>query len=111
MINDAAIARVRKFHFIGSTINEALNYNSHCSKKISGTLSEKNRLKRYLPFYALNRIHDSLILSQSQFGITCWGLESSEIVMLEKRAMRIMTFGKYKAHSKSLFKITEITEC
>ena len=53
IINDSEIERVREFNFLGLTINESLNWSSHCSKianKISRTLDVMNRLKRYLPF-------------------------------------------------------------
>ena len=65
IINDAVIERVREFNFLGLTINESLNWSSHCSKianKISRTLGVMNRLKRYLPFSALKLMCDSLIL-------------------------------------------------
>ena len=107
IINDSVIERVREFNFLGLTINESLNWSSHCSKianKISRTLGVMNRLKRYLPFSALKLMYDSLILPHLQFGITCWGFETSRIIKLQKRAMRIMTLSKYNAHTEPLFK-------
>ena len=107
IINDSVIERVREFDFLGLTINESLNWSSHCSKianKISRTLGVMNRLKRYLPFSALKLMYDSFILPHLQFGITCWGFETSRIIKLHKRAMRIMTPSKYNAHTEPLFK-------
>ena len=107
IINDSVIERVREFSFLGLTINESLNWNSNCSKlayKISRTLGVMNRLKRYLAFSALKLMYDSFILPHLQFGITYWGFETSRILKLQKRAMRIMTLSKYNAHTEPLFK-------
>ena len=106
-INNTNIKRVTEFNFLGLTINEHLTWKSHAAKvanKISRTLGVMNRLKRYLPLSALKTMYDSLILSQLQFGITCWGVEWNRIFKLQKRAVRIMTNSKYNSHSEPLFK-------
>ena len=104
-INDTVIERVTEFNYLGLTINEFMNWNSHSSKisnKISRTLGVMNRLKRYLPFSALKLMYSSIILSQ--FAITSWGFEWERLSKLQKRAIRIMTIGKYNAHTDPLFK-------
>ena len=106
-INDTVIERVTEFNFLGLTINEFMNWNSHSSKisnKISRTLGVMNRLKRYLPFSALKLMYSSLILSHLQFAITSWGFEWGRLSKLQKRAIRIMTNSKYNAHTDPLFK-------
>ena len=106
-INDTLIERVTEFNFLGLTINEFMNWNSHSSKisnKISRTLGVMNRLKRYLPFSALKLMYSSLILSHLQFAITSWGFEWERLSKLQKRAIRIMTNSKYNAHTDPLFK-------
>ena len=105
-INDTVIERVTEFNFLGLTINEFMNWNSHSSKisnKISRTLGVMNRLKRYLPFSALKLMYSSLILSHLQFAITSWGFEWERLSKLQKRAIRIMTNSKYNAHTDLLF--------
>ena len=80
-INDTVIERVTEFNFLGLTINEFMNWNSHSSQisnKISRTLGVMNRLKRYLPFSALKLMYSSLILSHLQFSITSWGLNGKD---------------------------------
>ena len=86
MINNAIIERVTEFNFLGLTVNEYMNWNSHTHKianKISRTLGVMNRLKRYLPFSAMKLMYDSLILSHLQFGITNWGFEWERISKLQ----------------------------
>ena len=107
MINDTLIERVTEFNFLGLTVNEYMNWNSHVKKianKISRTLGVMNRLKRYLPISAMKLMYDSLILSHLQFGITNWGFEWDRISKLQKRALRIMTNSRYNAHTEPLFK-------
>ena len=47
---------------------------------------------------------DSLVISHLQFGISCWGFECGRIFKLQTRALRILTDGKYNAHTEPLFK-------
>ena len=101
-INDTVIERVTEFNFLGLTINEFMNLNSHSSNisnKISRTLGVMNRLKRYLQFSALKLIYSSLILSHLQFAITSWGFELERLSKLQKRAIRIMTNSKYNTQT------------
>ena len=107
MINNSLIEQVTEFNFLGLTVNEYMNWNSHTQKnanKISRTLGVMNRLKRYLPLSAMKLMYDSLILSHLQFGITNWGFEWDCISKLQTRALRIMTNSRYNAHTEPLFK-------
>ena len=107
VINNTIIERVTEFNFLGLTVNEYMNWNSHVQKianKISRTLGVMNRLKRYLPISAMKLMYDSLILSHLQFGITNWGFEWDRISKLQKRALRIMTNSRYNAHTEPLLK-------
>ena len=82
MINNTLIEQVTEFNFLGLTVNEYMNWNSHTQKianKISRTLGVMNRLKRYLPLSSMKLMYDSLILSHLQFGITNWGFEWDRI--------------------------------
>ena len=106
-INDTVIERVTEFEFLGLTIIEFMNWNSHPSKipnKISRTLGVMNRLKCYFLFSALKLMYSSLILSHLQFAITSWGFEWERLSKLQKRTIKIMTNSKYNAHTDPLFK-------
>ena len=107
IICETNIERVTTFNFMGITINEYINWSAHTSKianKISRTLGVMNGLKRYLPISVMKLMYESLILSQLQFGITCWGFECNRLFKLQKRALRNMTTSKYNAHAEPLFK-------
>ena len=78
MINNTVIEWVTEFYFLGLTVNQYMNLNSHVKKipnKISCTLGEMSRLKRCLPIPAMKLMFDSLIFLHLQFGITNWGFE------------------------------------
>ena len=107
MINNAIIERVTEFNFLGLTVKEYMNWNSHTQKnanKISRTLGIINELNGYLPFSAMKLKYDSLILSHLQFGITNWGFEWERISKLQKPALRIMTNSRYNVHTEPLLK-------
>ena len=111
MINNTLIEQVTEFNFLGLTVNEYMNWNSHTQKivnKISRTLGVMKRLKRYLPLSAMKLMYDSLILSHLQFGITNRGFEWDRISKLQKRALRIMTNSQYNAHTEPLFKLLHL---
>ena len=57
MINNTLIELVTEFYFLGLTVNEYMNWNSHVQEianKISRTLGVMKRLKLYLPFQQWN---------------------------------------------------------
>ena len=81
-VNDTIIKSVTEFILGGLTINEFINWNNHASKisnKISRTLGEMCRLKRYLPLSAMQLMYCSLILSHLQFAIISWGFECERL--------------------------------
>ena len=57
-----------------------------------------------MPAPVLSIIYNSLILPHLQYSILAWGFYADRIFKLQKRAMRIITNGKYNAHIESLFK-------
>ena len=49
-------------------------------------------------------IFNSLILTRLHYGILLWGYDHKRISILQKKPIRIITLGKYLAHSEPLFK-------
>ncbi len=65
-----------KFNFLGTTIQETLNWAPHTyriANKISRTLGVMNKLKHFLPTYTLRTMYNSLILPHLNFSILSWG--------------------------------------
>ena len=64
-INGSNIEFVENFMFLGITINNKLNWNSHINKvtnKISKTVGILNKLRYFLPSGVLQTIYNTLIL-------------------------------------------------
>ena len=74
------------------------------SNKISRSLGIMCKLKRFLPQNILIILHNNLIPPHLQYCIFSWGFKSDRIFKLQKRAVRIITCGKYNAHTEPLLK-------
>ena len=106
-INGSNIEFVDNFVFLGITINNKLNWNSHINKltnKISKTVGILNKLRSFLPSGVLQTIYNTLILPHMTYGILAWGRHTNTIHTIQKRAIRIIAASKYNAHTEPLFK-------
>ena len=106
-INGSNIEFVDNFVFLGITINNKLNWNSHINKvtnKISKTVGILNKLRSFLPSGVLQTIYNTLILPHMTYGILAWGRHTNTIHKIQKRAIRIIAASKYNAHTEPLFK-------
>ena len=111
VINGNIIERVRNFNFLGILFNENMSWKNHLNKlanklaKISGVL---NRVKRILPVNIMRTLYHSMVHSHMNYGILAWGFESSRIIKIQKKIIRIITCAKYNAHTEPLFKAMDI---
>ena len=106
-INNTPIEKVVKFSFLGLIINDTLTWTDHVketSNKISKVPGIMNRLKYILPSHILKTIYSSLILSRLHYCNLVWGHKPNRLKTLQKRAIRIITRAKYKAHTNPLLK-------
>ena len=106
-INGSNIEFVENFIFLGITINNKLNWNSHINKvtnKISKTVGILNKLRSFLPSDVLQTIYNTLILPHLIYGILAWGRQTNAVHKIQKRAIRIIAASKNNAHTEPLFK-------
>ena len=99
------ISKVSNFNFLGVTLNEKLNWNSHIDKiscKISRCLGMMYKLKHFLPQPILKMLYTSLILPHFHYGILAWGMFSTRLFKLQKKAVRMINNSKYNAHTDPL---------
>ena len=65
------------------------------------------RLRHFVPLNTLQHIYRSLIQPYLLYGITAWGpadkIHRNKILCLQKRALRLIFFGDYKAHAVPFF--------
>lgn len=107
LMRNTPIEYVKHFNYLGIIIDDKLNWKIHVeniAKKISKTICIMNKLKYYLPITTLKTIYDSLINSYLNYGILCWGLRPNRLFKLQKKAVRIITGSRNKAHTDPLFK-------
>lgn len=99
---------VDNFTFLGLTIDYQLNWKPHLSKisaKISKTIGVLSRLKNFLPIEILRLIYNGLILPHINYSILCWGfVNTNRILLLQKKAVRLISGKKFNTHSVALFK-------
>ena len=65
-----------------------------------------------MPFRLLRQVYFTLIHCYLNYCVEAWGTAYNStlhpIIVLQKRAIRIMTFSHFIAHTKELFEITDI---
>ena len=99
-INKKAIAEKEFIKYLGILVDSSLNWKcqiSSISKKVSRALGIMYKLRPYLPLNVMKNVYYSLIHSHINYAIEIWGsafkTEVDKILILQKRAMRMMTFN------------------
>ena len=110
-IDSINISRVETTKFLGIIIDEKLKWQHHISYvalKLAKSIGILNRLKTKLPKSCLLTVYYSLIYPHLTYCNIVWGGASksmiSEFVILQKRAIRIITKSHYLSHTNPLFK-------
>ena len=102
-INGTSLQKVHEAKFLGVTIDENLNWNSHLSKlakKLAACSGMLNRIKDNIPSQLHKDLYHTLFESHLTYGITVWGGASSKklkpLFKAQKMCIRIM-FGDKEA--------------
>ena len=105
---DSDIECVDSLIFLGITIiDKHVNWVAHTNKvasRIYRTTGVLNRLKNVLPIYILKSIYTSLIMCHLNYIILVWGHNLNRLIIVQKRAVRIISCNKYIAHTEPIFK-------
>ena len=102
-INRTQIKFVKELHFLGITINEFLDWNSHTIKistKLSRAIGIMHTLRKIIPMQILKL----MTLPHLYFGITALGFTRRRVYGLRKKAIRIIKKSKFNAHTEPLFR-------
>ena len=101
--------------FLGILIDCNLKWKHHIdfvSLKISKTIGILARLRHFVPTETLLMIYRSLILPYLSYGICVWGLAAksyiNKLLVLQKRALRLIYFAPSNAHAIPFFMETKI---
>ena len=97
-INNKAIIEKEYIKYLGVLIDSTLSWKHHVSnisKKISRSIGIMYKLRPFLPLKVLKNVYYSLVYSHIVYAIEVWGstskTEMNKILILQKKAMRLMT--------------------
>ena len=101
--------------FLGIHIDPALNFQYHIkqiSNKIARSMYAIQSAKNILTPNALKSLYYALVHSHLVYGIQIWSVASqnslNQLIVYQKKCVRIITQAKYRSHTEPLFKKTEI---
>ena len=114
VIDNHPIEFVSHFNFLGVHLDTSLNWGYHVdltAKKIAKVNGILNKLKNFLPKKILLIIYNSLILPHLNYGALLWENNSSKLLTLQKKSVRIISGSRYNAHTYPLFKELNLLQC
>ena len=85
---------------------------TYISTKISKSLGILARLRHFVPSYTSLNIYRSLVQPYLSYGIPVWGQAAptnlEKILILQKRALRLIHLKPFKSHTVPLFKLSNV---
>ena len=114
-IDNVNITEVENTKFLGTIIDRKLSWQQHITYialKISKALGTMKRLRYKLPRSCLLALYYSLIYPHLYYCNIVWGCASksllNELVVLQKRAIRVINNANYRCHTDPLFKLCNV---
>ena len=114
-INEKALKRENCIKYLGIFIDSNLSWKTqvgHISKKIKRSIGVLSKIRYYVNARALLQLYYALIHPFLIYGILSWAntypSTYQPLLILQKKALRLITFSKYDEHSNPLFKSLEI---
>ena len=96
-------------------MDKNLNWKSHATysaKKIKRSIGIISKLRYYVTLDTLITLYFALLYPFLIYGILIWGntypTNIKPLSIIQKRAIRLITFSKFDEHTSPLFKITGI---
>ena len=113
-MNGWRLRHSNRIKYLGIYIDETLSGNEHCEELVK-KLSRANGIiakARHVPLKHLRNIYFATFSSNLCYGSQVWGLTSQTVIdkisLLQRKAIRIMTFSDARVHSDPLFKELKI---
>ena len=114
-LNRTKIYESTKIKYLGLILDSRLSWKEHTSelsKKLNRSVGMLYKTRHFCPTIVLKSLYYSIFHSHVSFGLPVWGHASDtyidKIVKSQKKAIRAITFSKYREHSTPLFKKLEI---
>ena len=109
-MQEQQIREKQSIKYLGIFIDSHLNWKSHIlelSKKISRGIGILAKLRHFVSIQILLQMYNAIIYSFLTYAVLLWGntyiTNLSPLVTLQKKAIRIITFSDYRAHTSPLF--------
>ena len=116
-INNEEITRNPANLFLGVTIDEKIKFNLHInqiSKKVSKSIGILNKLKYYLTASTMRNLYFTLVHPYLSYCNLVWGntytTHLTPLILLQKKAIRIINNAAFDAHTNELFYSSGITK-
>ena len=110
-IDDVYIKQVDSTKYLGITFDSNLTWRSHINElclKLSKTVGILSKVRHFVDNHILVMLYHSLIYPFLTYGVHVWGLTFpsflTPLIIIQKKAIRIITFSEPKSHSEPLFK-------
>ena len=104
-MNGKKLIHSNKIKYLGILLDENLSGNEHClelSKKLNRANGILAKARHFVPFPILKNIYHATFSSNLFYGTQVWGLTTetarNKISLLQKKAVRIMTFTDFQEH-------------
>lgn len=115
IIDDTPVACVSETKFLGVIISESLTWSNHIKtikNKVTKNIGIIKFAKRNLPTAVLKMLYSTLIQPYFEYCNIVWAIHKStalnDLLICQKKAVRIITNSKWNAHTKPLFLNTRI---
>jgi hypothetical protein len=110
-ICDQQITEKQSINYLGILMDCHLNWKNHIlelSKKISRGIGILLKLRNFVSTQILLQIYYTIIYSFLTYSILTWGnnyiTNIKPLITLQTKAVRVITFSDYRAHTSPLFK-------
>jgi hypothetical protein len=104
-----------KIKYLGLILDSRLSWKFHIAeltKKLSRTIGILYKIRAYSPKPIMRSLYFAIFHSHLTFGLPVWGFANQGLLdklsLLQKKALRIITFADYHAHTKPIMKETNI---
>lgn len=110
VLDNTVIQKVSSTKFLGIIVDDKLSWKLHVDnvcKIISRNIGILNKVKLFFPSRILLNLYSTLVLPYLNYGILAWGTcgntQLNRILLLQKKAMRIICHTNFRAHTNELF--------
>ena len=108
--NNKQITQTKSIKYLGILIDSHLNWKEHTlnvSKKLSRSIGIICKIRHFVSSQILTQLYYTIIYPFLTYGCIIWGSNYTTnikpIEILQKRAVRTITFAKFDAHTTPLF--------